>query len=371
MKRPLLETWPVLSDRLPWVKLGELPTPVESLTPVMSAAGHPEAEAWIKRDDLTSPLYGGNKVRTLEVLFGQAIDQGATHIYSTGAFGSNHAAATVLHAPQVGLKPGVLLFPQPCSHTAADNLKAVLGQQPQVRALPHWSTLPYGMWRTRRAHQRQGHRPVLMAPGGATPLGAMGYISAALELGGQIAAGLCPAPDAIVVGLGSTCTSAGLLVGLHHAARLGIGFKRPPQLIAVRVTPWPVTAPVRVAWLARRASRLLARLTDDPSLAIPLRTLRRSLTVDGGFLGAGYGLPTPAGREAISLFSHMPGLTLDTTYSAKAAAAVLHRVRHGERRTILYWATKSSAPLPAADPPTLKAAPRLMKRWLKGVERLD
>ena len=41
--------------------------------------------------------------------------------------------------------------------------------------LPHWSCLPFGLW---RAH---GAERLLMLPGGATPLGALGYVAAALE----------------------------------------------------------------------------------------------------------------------------------------------------------------------------------------------
>ena len=99
--RALLELFPRL--RRPWVSFGSFPTPVQHVT----------GDVWVKRDDLSSPIYGGNKVRTLEALFGVARSRGKDRIYATGAYGSNHAAATVLHAPRVGLAPGVILFPQP------------------------------------------------------------------------------------------------------------------------------------------------------------------------------------------------------------------------------------------------------------------
>ena len=80
--------------------------------------GSSASDAYVKREDESAEVYGGNKVRTLEFLFGEALARGARRIYSTGAFGSNHAAATVLHAPRVGLESGALLFPQPPSRTA-------------------------------------------------------------------------------------------------------------------------------------------------------------------------------------------------------------------------------------------------------------
>src|SRR5690606_25477518 len=186
--------------------------------------------------------------------------------YATGAYGSNHAVATALHAPRVGLSTGALLFSQPRSWAALENLRVVLSTAGRVVALPHWSALPLAMW---SAGRRRFESPVVMAPGGATPWGALGYVSAALELAKQVESGALPAPRRVVVGVGSTCTSAGLLVGFELAFRRGLGFRRaPPELIAVRVTPWPITSRYRIGALAERTSCLLARLAYDPALAL-------------------------------------------------------------------------------------------------------
>lgn len=358
LNRPLFACWPSLT--IPWVSLGELPTPVEPLEALAAELGDPGAPLFVKRDDLSSPTYGGNKVRTLEVLFGLAKAQGARRVYSTGAFGSNHALATVLHARRVGLEPGVILFPQPPSEAALDNLRAVLSQHPRVKALAHWSLLPLGMAQVARA---EGKEAFVMVPGGATPEGALGYVSAALELAKQVETGLLPAPERIVAGVGSTCTSAGLLVGLRAAALLGLGWKEPPRLVAVRVTPWPVTSAFRILSLARRTSALLSELTREPRLAFGMRELSRRFEVDPAQLGRGYGKPTRSGLEAIALFRSSAGLALDTTYSAKSAASAIAFVRRGLRGPLLYWATKSTAPLPPND--DWHWAPRLMRRWIE------
>jgi len=334
---------------LPMVRLGELPTPVQPLGPVQQALGS-RSEAWVKRDDLSSDVYGGNKIRTLEVLFAEALAQGATHVYATGAFGSNHAVATLLHAPRVGLRPGALLFPQPPSLTALENLRVLASADADRLRLLHWSQLPFAVPYLRASRRLRGARPFVMVPGGATPRGALGYVSAALELAKQVAAGELPPPRAIVVGVGSTCTSAGLLVGLQIAARLGIGFAAPPRLVAVRVTPWPITSATLIVRLATRASALLESLTGDPRCRVSRAVLRANLEVDGTQLGRGYGRPTAAGREAIALFARVRNprpLALDTTYSGKAAAALVARLRANAPGPWLFWSTKSTAPLPA------------------------
>lgn len=66
-----------------------------AIAPPPRWGGRAGAPFFIKRDDVSSPIYGGNKVRTLEALFGRARAAGVRRIYSTGAFGSNHALAAV------------------------------------------------------------------------------------------------------------------------------------------------------------------------------------------------------------------------------------------------------------------------------------
>ncbi|MGE0787845.1 MAG: pyridoxal-phosphate dependent enzyme [Sandaracinaceae bacterium] len=343
-ERPLFEWVP--RDRVPWCALGELPTRVEEVAP----------NVWVKRDDLSSPIYGGNKVRTLEALFGQAKALGKRRVVSTGAFGSNHALAAILHAPRVGLEGGAILFPQPASPAALENARAIASARPHLTAIPHWSFLPFAM-----AYARGTDRSsYFMVPGGATPEGALAYVSAGVELARQVADGALARPREVVVGVGSTCTSAGLLVGMRLAAYAGIGWREPPTLRAVRVTPWPVTSAFRIVGLAHRAAAHLASLSGEPRFAFDKRTLAARLIVDGSQLGGGYGEPTDAGRRAIAWWREHAGFELDTTYSAKAAAAVDAR-----RGPVLFWSTKSTAPLPPDDADAIASAPRAMRRWIE------
>lgn len=349
---------------LPWADLGVFPTPITALP---AGEGLPEQVGFVKRDDLSSDVYGGNKVRTLEVLFGAALAAGASSIVSTGAYGSNHAVATALHAPRVGLSPGAILFPQPRSWPALKNLRVTLAKCVRVRVLPHFSVLPWAMWREARRHPTGS--TVVMRPGGATPEGALGYVSAAFELAEQVRAGDLPAPSSIVVGIGSTCTTAGLLVGLKLAARLGIGFgSELPELVAVRVTPWPVTSRWRILGLAERTSQLIARLAKDAGLRCRADELAGRLVVDAAFLGPGYGRPTPSGRESMKLWASFGLPPLDTTYSAKAAAGFLVRARRS-RAPLLFWSTKSSAPLPTISAAALEDQPGRVRRWIQAAER--
>lgn len=355
----LFEQVPSLASRIARVELGAFPTPVEALPSVSRALGV-DGELWVKRDDVSSPVYGGNKVRTLELLFGRALADGRTAITATGAFGSNHALATALHAPRVGLSPGALLFPQPASLAAYTNLRALAHTQAVLHAVAHWSLLPFAMaW-----HHRSAPNAFLMAPGGATPLGALGYVSAGIELGRQIENRELPLPARIIVGVGSTCTSAGLLVGLCLAAHFGLGFRPQtrPRLISVRVTPWPVTSRFRILSLATRAARLLYELSDRALPLFERSTLGERLEIDGSQLGRGYGEPSLGGEEGGALWRRLGLPALDGTYSAKAAARAVSALRAREVGPSLFWSTKSSVPLPTGE--SSEATPERLRAWL-------
>jgi hypothetical protein len=107
----------------------------------------------------------------------------------------------------------------------------------------------------------------------------------------------------------------------------------------------------------------LFALTQSSHFDLSRAELARGLSVDGSQLGAGYGRPTAAGLSAIERLGRLSP-ALDTTYSAKSAAALL--ARSGRRATVrLFWSTKSSAPLPAVSAERLALAPPRMLRWLE------
>lgn len=334
----LFELFPALAKRLPRVPLGTFPTPVEDASRVLG----PErggAELWLKRDDLSSDVYGGNKVRLLEHLLGAARERGATVVYSTGAVGSNFAVATTLHAPRVGLEPRVICFPQPLSLDAEHNQR-VVSQRAQVIAIPHWSLLPVVAAQVRRRGDERGEHVEVLPQVGMPAEALLGYVGAGIELAQQVAGGECPAPSQLVLPIGSAATSAGILAGLSLAKKLGI-LRAAPALCAVRIAAFPLSRRGRVLSLAESALERLATLCGRPELALTKRELG-SLEVITSQLGSGYAVPTPAGRAARATFAAAGYPLLDDTYTAKAAAHVLARGGR-ELGPTLFWCTKSSA----------------------------
>ena len=103
----LLKEYPELEERIPRISLGKFPTPVQQL----HQSGF--ENLWIKRDDMSSSVYGGNKIRKLEFILGQARKENAAHIITFGGIGTNHGLATAVFCKKLEIKCTLLLFWQP------------------------------------------------------------------------------------------------------------------------------------------------------------------------------------------------------------------------------------------------------------------
>src|SRR5439155_13246563 len=130
-----------------------------------------------------------------------------------------------------------IVFPQPTSEWAVENCGALVATSCPIVRLRSVVEVPFASLIVGR---RRG--AIVMPPGGATTVGALGAVSAAFELAEQIAGGLAPPPCRIVLAIGSTCTTAGLLAGFALAHAVGVWRWPAPIVHGVRVTPWPVTS---------------------------------------------------------------------------------------------------------------------------------
>jgi 1-aminocyclopropane-1-carboxylate deaminase/D-cysteine desulfhydrase-like pyridoxal-dependent ACC family enzyme len=158
----------------------------------------------------------------------------------------------------------------------------------------------------------EGRRPYVIPRGGACALGAVGHALAARELMAQAAEAQL-APDVVVLGTGSGGTQAGLLAGVR-------ALDLPWRIEGVTVSRPAAEARARVLALARECADL-AHL--DATFA------ERDVVVHDGFIGDGYGIPTPAGDAAIELAARTEGVFLDPTYTGKALAGLIALAREG------------------------------------------
>ncbi len=301
--------------------LGVYPTPITRLPDALG----PGRDLWVKRDDLTSPRYGGNKVRKLERVLDVALRANARRIVTVGAAGSHHVLATAIYARDVDIDVEAVLVPQPRTPHVVENLRATSAR---ARVFPATSVAHAATLIVDRVACGAHYVPM----GGSTREGVAAYADAAAELLEQVARGELPEPRVVVVALGSGGTAAGLTAGFARA--------RSP----VRVIGVTVTEPRR--WVGQRARRMVRACLRD----VAPRGAVGALEVNPRYLGAGYGHPTEEGARAVALGARY-GLTLDDTYTGKAFAALQDLTANDD--PVVFWDTLSSAPLA----PFLEGAP--------------
>lgn len=291
---------------------------------------------WIKRDDQSGHLGGGNKVRKLEYLLADARDKGCETLFAVGAADSNHVRATVVYGKAAGFCIHCLLFNGAHPSSLEDNVQAIYAQADQVRHVPHRVILAalYGYASLKQFSGCHKSR-YLLAPGGSAPLGCLGYVNAAFELKAQIDAGFLPHPELIFVALGSCGTMAGLVVG----ARLA-GLEA--RIIGVRVVDWIMGNGRSVARLARRTMQLIeARVELQSNEWIDAHDFE----IWHRDFGDGYAIPTQASIHAVQMMQEHEAIPLDTTYTGKALAGLIHYVQEHrcENQPILFWNTYGQA----------------------------
>ena len=297
---------------IPRYPLMSLPTPLMRARNLEAALGDPCPRIYLKRDDLTGLAFGGNKARKLEYLLADALATGANLLVTEGAVQSNHARMTAAAAAIAGLR-SLLVLDARNGDALAGNLLLDRLMGAEVRIVPDQAARVATMERIEDELRAAGERPYVIPTGGSVPLGAVGYVAMVFELLAQLLT-LSEAPVRLYHATSSMGTQAGLVVGARAASApfevRGIAVERPIEdLIATG------------AALANATTELLD-LTADFTEA--------DLVIDGDFVGAGYGKPTPEGMEAIRLLARTEAVFLDPVYSGKAMAGLIAHVRAGQ-----------------------------------------
>jgi 1-aminocyclopropane-1-carboxylate deaminase/D-cysteine desulfhydrase-like pyridoxal-dependent ACC family enzyme len=305
---------------LPSVSLASFPTPVEEM-PRLAAALGGGPRLLVKRDDAIGFAFGGNKVRKMQLVAAEALRQGADTLITSGGVQSNHARVTAAAAARLGLRCVLIANgTAPQRPTANALLDRLLGAD--IRYVASREERAAAVEAAASDVRNAGGRPFVIPIGASTPLGAAAYADAVAELLAQI-----DPPDVIVHSTSSGGTQAGIVAGCALAP------------VSTRVIG--VSADEPAASLEREIRAILNAMGEVLGLA-PHRFVDAPVEVDERFAGEGYGIPTPASREAIELAARTEALFLDPTYTSKAMAGLIAAVRDGEftaGQTVLFWHT--------------------------------
>jgi L-cysteate sulfo-lyase len=301
--------------RFPRIRLGHMPTPLEPMENLSRHLGGPRL--WIKRDDCTGLSTGGNKTRKLEYLMAEAIGQNADIVITQGATQSNHARQTAAAAAKLGLACLILLEDRTgyadAAYTQSGNVLMDKLHGADVSRRPGGADMQAEMEAAAAELRAAGRRPYVIPGGGSNPVGALGYVNAALELLAQATA-MDLRIDHLVHATGSAGTQAGLVAGLvalnSGIPVLGIGVRAPKAKQEANV----------LALAERTAAHL-----GLPGIIRP-----EHVVANCDYVGQGYGIPTEGMVEAVKLVAEKEGILLDPVYSGKGMAGLIDLIGKGQ-----------------------------------------
>ena len=271
---------------------------------------------WIKRDDCTGLATGGNKTRKLEYLMADAQKQGADTIITQGATQSNHARQAVAIAAKLGMESHIILEDrtgytfEDYKHSGNVFLDHLYGAT--VSEVPADTDMNGAMANMADQLRVKGRKPYVIPGGGSNAIGALGYVTCALELIDQ-ANNMALDIDSLVHATGSAGTQAGLVAGLEGARSL-----IPVLGIGVRAAKQPQEE--RVYGLACETAELLG---------VKGAVARERVVANCDYVGPGYGKPTPGMIEAVTMLARYEGILLDPVYSGKGMAGLIDLIRKG------------------------------------------
>ena len=312
---------PKTLNEFPRLGLAHLPTPLVEMHRLREALraqdGRDVPRLFIKRDDCTGLATGGNKTRKLEYLLGEALAQGCNTVVTTGALQSNHARQTAAAAAAAGLSCILVLFDSvPYAGRAYRKsgnllLDRILGAE--VRVEPADADAGHVFGELFKEIESNGGKSYFVPVGGSSPTGSLGYARAYLELADQAQA-LDFRKTVLVHASSSGGTQAGLVAG---AQLRGSG----PAVAGINVYRQDTAAMAEgIHALACKTAALLDAFTPPAG----------SIDLDGNYLGAGYGLPTPGMREAVELVARTEGVLLDPVYTGKGMAGLIGQIMSGK-----------------------------------------
>jgi L-cysteate sulfo-lyase len=301
-------------------KLFDSPTPIQRLNRLEREL-ETEVRLYVKRDDLMGLGGGGNKLRKLEFLLGDAISQGSDTFITVGGLQSNHARLSAAAAARIGMKCELVLSQVVSRSDEAYRrngnvlLDEIFGAKIHLLSGTQ-NALDFATNRA-RVLKSEGRRPYLLGTGGSSPVGCLGYALCAVEIAEQeqeIEGGFTQ----IVVPNGSSGTQAGLSAGF---AAMGMS---PARVSSYAVLNSTEETQVTTHNLANATLALLDRTKLIEADSIDVR---------GDQLGDGYGIPTSTMLDAVRMMARTEGLLLDPVYSGKAFAGVLAAVRCGSYKS--------------------------------------
>lgn len=308
--------------------LAQTPTPLQPLDRLSEELGGPRI--WVKRDDLTGCAISGNKVRKLEFVLAQALEQGADTLITCGGIQSNHCRATAILGAQLGLKVHLILRGNKPIEKSLGNLflDQLSGAEISYYPVSEYQNLSELFQQWEQHYRELGNSPFSIPTGASSGTGAWGYIACAQELAEDFLQHNI-SPSLIACATGSGGTQAGLTLGAEL-------FKLAAPVLGIAVCDDEAYFQKKVREDMRAWHSEYQHLLDqgkfglDKSGINKLNIDKLNIHVNDQHIGPGYSKATPEIFNTIKHLAQTEGLILDPVYSGKAFHGLLEEIKSGQ-----------------------------------------
>jgi D-cysteine desulfhydrase len=293
------------------IRLAQLPTPIVKLERISRMFEGPQI--YMKRDDYTGIGTTGNKIRKLEFLLAEALNQKCDYVITCGGLQSNHARTTAVAAAKVGLKCHLVLRNGLDKSLEANAfLGRLVGAELETVTPEEYQRVHEIMSAVAEKLKTHGHRPYIIPEGGSNELGSLGYVKAVEEIAGQLKAMKLKIHH-VVAAVGSGGTYAGLLMGKYL-------YDLPAQVHGVNVCDDEAYFVNKIHGIIKNAQK---------RFELNLNISKKDIKIIDGYVGKGYGLSRQEEIDTIKRVAQTEGIILDPVYTGKAMYALSDQIRQG------------------------------------------
>jgi len=300
-----------LLKKFPKQELVVCPTPIHRLKNLEKTIGH--NSLWIKRDDMTGIGIGGNKIRNLEYLLGDAVENKCDIILFSGHLQSNLCSLAAAAARKLGLDCISVHNNDPPKTLEGNTLlNYILGVQSIYIGEVDTDE------RTRHVEQistdliKKGKNPYIIYNGSSTPLGILGYVEAAVELHEQCLKSNIKIKHVFIPG-GNGGIAAGFIFG---TGLLDIPFH--VHVISVE-NPKNELYEIIVNFKNKLEDLMGEKLRYN---------IDNIMTVYENYRGEGWGCSTRESDEMIFQLARLEGIFVEKVYTSKTVVGMVDMVKN-------------------------------------------
>ncbi len=295
-----------MKEIIKWIKnankaeLGTFPTPLHRLKNMEKELDY--KHIYIKRDDLTGLGAGGNKIRSLEFILGDAIKRNCDLIIVSGPPQSNLCTLAASACAKTGLKcvivnngekPDIIQGNMLLNYILNTEIHTIGVSSKEER-----DTYVKSLY---TKYKDEGKRPYIIENGATTGMGALGYVSATIEMQMQCQEQNLPIKTIFAPG-GNGGVAAGLIYG---NALLDFPFQM--NIISVEDDK---------ACLMDHILNTIHQIVDITKIPFNYK-LEDVCNVIDKYRGSGWGINTEESANEVFRFAQLEGIFIENIYNSK------------------------------------------------------